>query len=144
MPLTDYLVTDDLTIILGLVGAGLFLLHNLYRPQSLVHPILLGRQSDVARVRNPGESAVYRNYGTGMLGRVCLQVDSQNFRVVTLCIVPHSTNQRTTSASGSCQTGFRFNPHIMVHKGRSPSFSIFSHPQWTHEHRLPTPSSDNG
>ncbi|KAI0797832.1 acetyl-CoA synthetase-like protein [Abortiporus biennis] len=69
MPFSDYLVTDDLTIILGLVAAGLFLLHNLYKPQSLVHPILLGRQSDVARVRNPGESAHYRNYGTGMLGR---------------------------------------------------------------------------
>jgi len=69
MALSDYLVTDDLTIILGLVSAGLFLLHNLYKPQSIVHPILLGRQSDVARVRHPGESAHYRNYGTGMMGR---------------------------------------------------------------------------
>ncbi|TFY55151.1 hypothetical protein EVJ58_g8424, partial [Rhodofomes roseus] len=69
MVLSDYLVTDDLTIILGLVAACLFLLHNLYKPQSLVHPILLGRQSDAARVRHPGESAVYRNYSTGMLGR---------------------------------------------------------------------------
>ena len=70
MTLSEYFVTDDLTIVLGLVAAGLFLLHNLYKPQSLVHPILLGRQSDVARVRHPGESAVYRNYGTGMMGRV--------------------------------------------------------------------------
>ena len=70
MALADYLVTDDLTIILALVAAGLFLLINLYKPQALVHPILLGRQSDVARVRNPTESAVYRNYTTGMLGRV--------------------------------------------------------------------------
>ncbi|EKM55644.1 uncharacterized protein PHACADRAFT_161674 [Phanerochaete carnosa HHB-10118-sp] len=68
--LSEYLVTDDLTIILGLVAAGLFLLHNLYKPHSLVHPILLGRQSDVARMRHPGESAVYRNYGTGMMGRL--------------------------------------------------------------------------
>ena len=74
MALSDYLVTDDLTIILALVAAGLFLLHNLYKPQALVHPILLGRQSDVARVRNPKESAVYRNYGTGMLGRVCTRL----------------------------------------------------------------------
>ncbi|KAJ8475403.1 hypothetical protein ONZ51_g6581 [Trametes cubensis] len=73
MALSDYLVTDDLTIILALVAAGLFLLHNLYKPQALVHPILLGRQSDVARVRNPTESAVYRNYGTGMLGRFPLR-----------------------------------------------------------------------
>ncbi|TFY80841.1 hypothetical protein EWM64_g3171 [Hericium alpestre] len=69
MALKDYLVTDDLTILLGLITASTFLLYNLYKPQSLVHPILLGRQSDVARVRNPGESAVHRNYGTGLLGR---------------------------------------------------------------------------
>ncbi|TFK55202.1 acetyl-CoA synthetase-like protein [Heliocybe sulcata] len=68
--LSDYLVTDDLTILLCLIAASLFLLSNLYKPQPLVHPILLGRQSDVARVRNPGQSAVYRNYGTGMMGRL--------------------------------------------------------------------------
>ncbi|KAG6821173.1 hypothetical protein H0H93_005393 [Arthromyces matolae] len=65
----DYLVTDDLTILLGLIAATTFLLNNLYRPQPLVHPILLGRQSDVGRVRHPTESAVYRNYGTGLMGR---------------------------------------------------------------------------
>src|ERR1700722_9935912 len=54
MAITDYLVTDDLTILLGLIAVTVFLLHNLYKPQSLVHPILLGRQSDVGRVRNPG------------------------------------------------------------------------------------------
>lgn len=68
--IADYLATDDLTILLGLISATLFLLNNLYKPQPLVHPILLGRQSDVARVRNPGESAVYRNYSTGLMGRV--------------------------------------------------------------------------
>ncbi|KAF8892593.1 hypothetical protein BD779DRAFT_1436906 [Infundibulicybe gibba] len=67
--ISDYLVTDDLTVLLGLIGATVFLLNNLYKPQPLVHPILLGRQSDVARVRNPGESAIYRNYGTGLMGR---------------------------------------------------------------------------
>jgi hypothetical protein len=67
---SDFLVTDDLTILLGLIAATIFLLNNLYKPQPLVHPILLGRQSDVARVRHPGESAVYRNYGTGLMGRV--------------------------------------------------------------------------
>ncbi|KAG6813620.1 hypothetical protein H0H92_009237 [Tricholoma furcatifolium] len=65
----EYLVTDDLTILLGLIAATVFLLNNLYKPQPLVHPILLGRQSDVGRVRNPKESAVYRNYGTGLMGR---------------------------------------------------------------------------
>ena len=69
--LVDYLVTDDLTILLGLIGVTIFLLRSLYKPVPLVHPVLLGRQSDVTRVRQVGESAVYRNYGTGMMGRVC-------------------------------------------------------------------------
>ncbi|KAF8876510.1 hypothetical protein CPB84DRAFT_1795786 [Gymnopilus junonius] len=72
MALSDYLLTDDLTILLALISATVFLLNNLYKPQPLLHPILLGRQSDVGRARNPGESAVYRNYGTGLMGRVCL------------------------------------------------------------------------
>jgi long-chain acyl-CoA synthetase len=72
MALSDYLVTDDLTILLALIAVTVFLIHGIYAPHPLVHPILLGRQSDVGRVRNPGESAVYRNYGTGLLGRVCL------------------------------------------------------------------------
>ncbi|KAF7322810.1 Acetyl-CoA synthetase [Mycena chlorophos] len=65
--------TDDTTILLGLIAATVFLLNSLYKPQPLVHPILLGRQSDVARVRNPGESAIYRNYGTGLMGRFPLR-----------------------------------------------------------------------
>lgn len=71
MAFSDYLVTDDLTILLALIAITVFLIHGIYAPQPLVHPILLGRQSDVGRVRNPGESAVYRNYGTGFMGRVC-------------------------------------------------------------------------
>ncbi|KAG6337214.1 hypothetical protein ID866_1886 [Astraeus odoratus] len=75
MPVSDYLVTDDLTIVLGFIGISVYLLQNLYRPQPLVHPILLGRQSDVGRVRYPGESAVYRNYGTGLMGRFPIRPD---------------------------------------------------------------------
>lgn len=74
MSLEQYLQTDDLTVLLGLIAVTVFLLHNLYKPQPLVHPILLGRQSDVGRVRNPKESALYRNYGTGLMGRVRHQV----------------------------------------------------------------------
>jgi hypothetical protein len=70
MSLSELVVVDDLTILLGLISATLFLIRNLYRPQPLLHPILLGRQSDVSRVRYPGESAIYRNYGTGLVGRV--------------------------------------------------------------------------
>lgn len=73
MPLSSYVATDDLTVLLGLSAAAIFLLQNLYKPQPLVHPILLGRQSDVAPVRNPGESAVYRNYSTSAMGRLPLR-----------------------------------------------------------------------
>lgn len=73
MPLSSYVATDDLTVLLGLSAAALFLLQNLYKPQPLVHPILLGRQSDVAPVRNPSESAVYRNYSTSAMGRLPLR-----------------------------------------------------------------------
>ncbi|KAI6039022.1 hypothetical protein EDC04DRAFT_2688628 [Pisolithus marmoratus] len=75
MPLSDYLVTDDLTIVLGVIGISVYLLQNFYKPQPLVHPILLGRQSDVGRVRHPGESPVYRNYGTGLMGRFPIRPD---------------------------------------------------------------------
>ncbi|KAJ3781903.1 hypothetical protein GGU10DRAFT_93356 [Lentinula aff. detonsa] len=71
--ISDLLVTDDLTILLGLIAGTVFLLRTFYRPQPLVHPILLGRQSEVAKVRNPGESAVYRNYGTGLMNRFPLR-----------------------------------------------------------------------
>jgi len=77
MGLSDFLVTDDLTVLLGLTTASIFLLYNLYKPQSLVHPILLGRQSDVARVRMPGESAVHRNYATGLMGRVRVHIGAR-------------------------------------------------------------------
>jgi long-chain acyl-CoA synthetase len=71
MSLGSCLATDELTVLLGLVAASTFLLKNLYKPQPLVHPVLLGRQSDASQVRQAGESAIYRNYGTGMMGRVC-------------------------------------------------------------------------
>ncbi|KAF9246574.1 hypothetical protein BU15DRAFT_85321 [Melanogaster broomeanus] len=69
MAISEYLVADDLTVLLGFIGVSVFLLQNLYKPQPLVHPILLGRQSDAGRVRQPGESALYRNYAIGFSGR---------------------------------------------------------------------------
>jgi long-chain acyl-CoA synthetase len=68
--ISELLVTDELTILLGLISAALFIIRTVYRPSPLVHPILLGRQSDVARVRQPGETAVYRNYSAGSMARV--------------------------------------------------------------------------
>lgn len=80
---SEYLKTDDLTILLALISATLFLLNNLYKPQPLVHPILLGRQSDAGRARKPKESAIYRNYNTGLMGRVCLLLNSLNVLLIT-------------------------------------------------------------
>jgi len=94
MALSDYIVTDDLTIVLGLVAVALSLLHNLSKPQPLVHPILLGRQSDVARVRNPGESAVYRNYSTGIMGRFPLR-PTKDIQSIVDFIRPDSDAPRT-------------------------------------------------
>jgi long-chain acyl-CoA synthetase len=88
----DYLLTDDLTILLSLIAATVFLLNNLYKPQPLVHPILLGRQSDVGRARNPGESAIYRNYGTGLMGRVRSHFISHTLHILLyLLSVPPQT-----------------------------------------------------
>ena len=68
--MSEWLVTDNGTIALGVGLVAVLFLGNYFFPQSLVHPLLLGRQSDVERVRNKGESAIYRNYGTGLMGRV--------------------------------------------------------------------------
>ncbi|KAJ7219090.1 acetyl-CoA synthetase [Mycena pura] len=92
--LSDLLVTDDTTILLGLIAATVFLLNNLYKPQPLVHPILLGRQSDVARVRNPGESSVYRNYGTGLMGRFPLR-PAKDVHILADMLKPDSDAPRT-------------------------------------------------
>ncbi|KIL69514.1 hypothetical protein M378DRAFT_97131 [Amanita muscaria Koide BX008] len=92
--LSDHIVTDDLTILLGLVAATVFLLNNLYKPQSLVHPILLGRQSDVARARNPGESAIYRNYSTGLMGRFPLRL-GKDVNILADLVKPEVESPRT-------------------------------------------------
>jgi long-chain acyl-CoA synthetase len=94
MTISDYLVTDDLTVLLGFIGVSVFLLQNIYKPQPLVHPILLGRQSDAGRVRHPGESAVYRNYGTGLMGRFPVRPD-KDVDVVTDFVKPEFDAPRT-------------------------------------------------
>ncbi|KAG9318430.1 hypothetical protein JVU11DRAFT_521 [Chiua virens] len=94
MSFTDYLVTDDLTVLLGFIGVSVFLLQNLYKPQPLVHPILLGRQSDVGRVRHPTESAIYRNYGTGLMGRFPVRPD-KDIDLVNDFVKSHFESPRT-------------------------------------------------
>lgn len=86
--LSNLVLTDQLTVPLLLIVTALFLLSSLYKPQPLVHPILLGRQSDAGRVRKPGESAIYRNYGTGMMGRVSFPENACIFHLTRLLQLP--------------------------------------------------------
>ena len=56
---------DSTTLLLVSVVVLLYTLRAYLQPIPLAHPLLLGRQSDVGRVRSKGETATYRNYGVG-------------------------------------------------------------------------------
>ncbi|KAK4686758.1 hypothetical protein P7C73_g3360, partial [Tremellales sp. Uapishka_1] len=57
---------DNLTIVLLTVLTSLLVYIRFFaRPSPLVHPLLLGKQSDVSSVRKQGESGVYRSWATG-------------------------------------------------------------------------------
>jgi len=67
---------DNLTIILLLLLAALGIYLRFFsNPTPLVHPLLLGKQSDVSAVRKPGETAVYRSFATGQGSPVRLSID---------------------------------------------------------------------
>ncbi len=58
-------VTNVTLILLG-VFTSLLIYHRFFAtPNPLVHPLLLGKQSDVGNVRKPGETGVYRSWATG-------------------------------------------------------------------------------
>lgn len=96
--------TDDLTIYWSLCFVAAYAISKLLKPQrchslpdsflcgfdiltSLVHPLLLGRQSDVGRVRMPSESPVYRNYATGSIGRVSYFILLSNTHISQILLV---------------------------------------------------------
>ncbi|WWC57626.1 uncharacterized protein I303_100158 [Kwoniella dejecticola CBS 10117] len=57
---------DNLTVILLLLLATLAIYHRFFStPQPLVHPLLLGKQSDISTVRKSGETGIYRSWATG-------------------------------------------------------------------------------
>ena len=62
--------TDNLTYALGAVAAGVYLATKWTEPVAMVPPLILGRQSDASRTRQPNESPVYRNYGTGFMSPI--------------------------------------------------------------------------
>jgi len=41
------------------------------KPEPLVHPLLLGKQSEVSNIRKEGETGVYRSWATGQGTPVC-------------------------------------------------------------------------
>jgi hypothetical protein len=56
---------DNLTLLLLAAAVSLLLYDRFARPTSLVHPLLLGKQAEVSRVRKEGESGIYRSFATG-------------------------------------------------------------------------------
>ncbi|WVQ72284.1 hypothetical protein IAR50_001834 [Cryptococcus sp. DSM 104548] len=57
---------DNLTVLLLALLAGLAIYHRfLSSPSPLVHPLLLGKQSEVSSIRKRGETGVYRAWATG-------------------------------------------------------------------------------
>ena len=56
---------DSTTFLLLSIIVLLYTLRSYLQPIPLAHPILLGRQADIAKVRLPRETATYRNYGVG-------------------------------------------------------------------------------
>ncbi|WVQ64344.1 uncharacterized protein L199_002506 [Kwoniella botswanensis] len=57
---------DNLTVILLFLLATLAIYHRFFStPQPLVHPLLLGKQSEVSSVRKSGETGIYRSWATG-------------------------------------------------------------------------------
>jgi len=59
------LLTDlSLGLLVSTILLGVYLKY-FSRPLPLVHPLLLGKQSEVSQTRNQGESGVYRSWATG-------------------------------------------------------------------------------
>ena len=60
------LQVDNLTVFLLLLLASLMIYQRFYSTSTpLVHPLLLGKQSEVSAVRKTGETGVYRSFATG-------------------------------------------------------------------------------
>lgn len=63
---------DNTTIaLLSALLALIVYLRLFSKPQPLVHPLLLGKQSEVSDVRKEGETGVYRSWATGQGTPVC-------------------------------------------------------------------------
>lgn len=61
---------DNTTLVLLGIFLALMLWQRM-KPQSLVHPLMLGKQAEPGPVRKTGESAIYRSWATGHNAPVC-------------------------------------------------------------------------
>jgi long-chain acyl-CoA synthetase len=62
------------------------------KPEPLVHPLLLGKQSEVSNIRKEGETGVYRSWATGQGTPVCPLVPEYRVRANgQLSVRPAST-----------------------------------------------------
>lgn len=65
---------DSTTFLLISTLILLYTLRSYIQPIPLAHPILLGRQADIGKTRQPLETATYRNYGVGHGAPVSLKL----------------------------------------------------------------------
>jgi len=58
-------IDNTTVVLLSSLVVLLVYLRFFSRPEPLVHPLLLGKQSEVSNVRNEGETGIYRSWATG-------------------------------------------------------------------------------
>jgi len=75
---------DNTTIALLSVLLALIVYLRLFsKPQPLVHPLLLGKQSEVSNVRKEGETGVYRSWATGQGTPVCSMIQGVMYELMS-------------------------------------------------------------
>lgn len=66
-------IDNTTVVLLSALVVLLIYLRFFSRPEPLVHPLLLGKQSEVSNVRNEGETGIYRSWATGQGTPVSVQ-----------------------------------------------------------------------
>jgi long-chain acyl-CoA synthetase len=61
----DVEIDNTTILLLAILLALLAYLRLFSRPEPLVHPLLLGKQSEVSNIRQEGETGIYRSWATG-------------------------------------------------------------------------------
>lgn len=90
----EFVIDNTTLLLLGVLAFVAVYLRFFSHPTPLVHPLLLGKQSDVSAVRRKGESGVYRSFATGQGSPVSclLLVAYRAHRVVHCSTFKLSTN----------------------------------------------------